>query len=226
MRRISIFSLSTAEHRWNADSKLFQTRQFSSNDTTAMDYFELFGISKSSFGIDQGKMKQKYLKLMTEFHPDKQIHRVEEQQQQQQDDNALSAEIITHAYQILKKPHTRAQHWLELHGCELQEAKPDNSDEDSFANPQELVGMEFLMQIMEWREAIEDAVGNNQKLEALEEETGQLHKSCIRELEELLDANSDELPDEATLEDARKLTAQLQYWHRLETTLKEAIEVE
>ena len=233
MRRISIFSLSTAEHRWNVDSKLlnFETRQFSSNDTTVtMDYFELFGFSKGSFGIDQSKMKQNYLKLMIEFHPDKQIHQVEQQQDDDDDDGnkrSLSAETITHAYQILKKPHTRAQHWLELHGCELQEAKPDNnSDENSFANSQELVGMEFLMEIMEWREAIEDAVGNNQILEALQDETRQLHQHCIRELEDLLDTNSDELPDEATLEDARKLTAQLQYWHRLETTLKEAIEVE
>jgi len=185
-------------------------------------------------------MKQTYLKLMTEHHPDKQAHQQQHQQQESSSssssssasaalqENALTAETITHAFQILKSPHTRAQHWLELHGCKLGEAtKGSDDEENSFANPQELVGMEFLMEIMEWREAIEDAstTKDQSKLEAIASETRLLHQACVQNLQDLLEASSDPI-DEATLQDARQLTAQLQYWHRLETTLKEAIEVE
>jgi DnaJ-domain-containing protein 1 len=228
-----------------------------------VDFFDIFGLSRN-FGIDLSELKGKYLGLMIEYHPDKQLHHNPNSKDGKQRNNnnnnnnnnkhpsPLTAETITHAYQILKTPHTRALHWLEIHGCPLVEERhkgnsntndTNNTSGSDTANdiPQDLVGMEFLMEIMEWREAIEDATTNGEpqhqqqsKLEAIAEETKILHRHCEKELEDLLDedanvdANVDAnaiANDEATLQDARQLTAQLQYWHRLETTLKEAMDV-
>jgi hypothetical protein len=160
---------------------------------------------------------------MKEYHPDKQLHN----NTSDSHPSHLTAETITHAYQIMKTPHTRALHWLELHGCPLVEErhKGNNNHNGDDAIPPDLVGMEFLMEIMEWREAIEDATGAQPKLEAIAEETKILHQHCERALEDLLDDADANANDEALLQDARQLTAQLQYWHRLETTLKEAMDV-
>ena len=92
----------------------------------------------------------------------------------------------------------------------------------------DLVGMEFLMEMMEWREAIEDAGTDQAELARISEQTTVLHQSCIATLEDLLDDVGDRIDDgveKATLRDARRLAAELQYWHRLERTLKDATEV-
>lgn len=145
---------------------------------------------------------------MTEHHPDKQQHN------ESDSDTLVTAETITHAYQTLSSPHTRAVHWLNIHGAEL-------SEEDG----NELVGMEFLMDIMERREAIEDAGSDQPQLEAIRAKSQMFQRDCETALEELL-SEALVAVDDATLAEARKLTAQLQYWHRLETTLKEALEVQ
>ena len=205
--------------RINVHHRHCQTRCFSSNSAEIIDYFELFGLPSNNFSIDQSQMKQSYLKLMNEHHPDKQ------QQRPTSDDNLLTAETITHAYQILKSPHTRALHWLELQGYPLGEDSGKSNDDDiSFTNQQDLVGMEFLMEIMEWREAIEDAGSDQAKLEAIGAETQVLQQSCEQALADLIDGTPME-SDPATVQDARQLTAQLQYWQRLEKTLKEQLEV-
>jgi len=179
---------------------------------------------------------------MKEYHPDKQLHNTTTNNNDNDDsEQSITAETITHAYQTLKVPHTRALHWLELHGCPLLEDGPkrsernDDEPEDD-ANPQELVGMEFLMEIMEWREAIEDAGSDQPKLEAIAEETRILQTKCETALKDLLveddvgvdvdvDVDVDgAIAKKATFSDARQLTAQLQYWHKLETTLKDAID--
>ena len=206
----------------NVHHRDYPIRRFSSNSAELVDYFELFGLPSNNFSIDQSQMKQSYLKLMNEHHPDKQ-----QQQQPTSDDNLLTAETITHAYQILKSPHTRALHWLELQGCPLGEDSGNsnnNNDDTSFTNQQDLVGMEFLMEIMEWREAIEDAGSDQAKLEAIGAETQVLQHSCEQALADLIDGTPME-SDPATVQDARQLTAQLQYWHRLGKTLKEQLEV-
>lgn len=226
---------------------VLQKRCFSSSNETdgssPLDYFTLFGLSRN-FGIDQSEMKQTYLKLMNEYHPDKQLHQQQNDGNESEKDNdeneiLLTAETITHAFQVLKSPHTRALHWLEIHGSPLVEESTNKSSSSSsdetnndnastFTNQQDLVGMEFLMEIMEWREAIEDAGSDQAKLKAIVRETKALHQTCEKAMEDLLDevgVKIDTKIDPATLQDARQLTAQLQYWHRLERTLKESLEV-
>lgn len=186
---------------------------FSTTSSGTTDFFELFGLPRK-FGIHQPELKGTYLKLMTEHHPDKAA-----QQLPQESETDITAEIITHAYQTLQAPHTRASHWLDLHSVGI---------EDGSEAP--ILSMEFLMEIMEWRERIEELSHMEDEkqlqdlLKEISEETAHLQSECESALGDLLDTDAD-LGDDDVLQRARQLTAQLQYWHRLEETLKDATDV-
>ena len=100
----------------------------------------------------------------------------------------------------------------------------------------QFVGMDFLMDMMEYRERIEDLVdanSNNKQDEfrTISKETRLLKEQCEESLKDLLDNNKNDdnnqllLDDDIKLQEARKLTAQLQYWYRLECTLKEEMDI-
>ena len=148
---------------------------------------------------------------MNEHHPDKRV-----QSGGKPGEGAIAAETITHAYQTLRDPHARACHWLELHGCPLGEERESGS-------PTDLVGTDFLLGVMERREAIEDHEGDAEALGALAGEVEGLRASCEAALEDLMDEGEGR-GSESVLERARRLTAQLQYWNRLEEALEEAAE--
>jgi curved DNA-binding protein CbpA len=220
-----------------------------------MDYFALLGVPRK-FGLDPQQLKERYLELMTLFHPDKQ-HSQQQQQQQPSSSShhqSLSANDITNAYQTLRDSHTRASHLLELYGSPILEgnaSKGNNHGNDDGSSSPALVGMEFLMKMMEWRERIETlalcsgekdthdgpcscgSYDKNKELKELWDETQYLQAQHEQELETLLDFSSEDddsdgkaiILDDETLQRARKLTAKLQYWHRLETTLREEMDV-
>ncbi|OEU23681.1 HscB domain-containing co-chaperone [Fragilariopsis cylindrus CCMP1102] len=231
------------------------TNNNNSEDGDGDDFFKLFDIPRK-FGIALPLLKERYLKLMIEYHPDKQQH--QQQQHQHQDRTSIiTAETITNAYQILQLPHTRANHLLELYNCPLMEYdntndnnnNNDNKNNDNNNNNDndmsQFVGMDFLMDMMEYRERIEDLVhanSNNKQDEfrTISKETRLLKNQCEESLKDLLDNNEDDdndnnnndtivlfllEDDDIKLQEARKLTAQLQYWYRLECTLKEEMDI-
>jgi hypothetical protein len=219
-----------------------------------VDFFKLFDIPRK-FGTSLPLLKNQYLKLMIEYHPDKQQH--QQHQDSNNDSASITAETITNAYQILQLPHTRANHLLELYNCPLMEYDNTNNNNDSDNNNNsdnnsdnnnndmsQFVGMDFLMDMMEYRERIEDLVdasSNNKQDEfrTISKETKVLQNQCEESLKDLLDNNNNDdndnnnnnnnivllLDDDNKLQEARKLTAQLQYWYRLECTLKEEMDI-
>ena len=92
--------------------------------------------------------------LQAEAHPDRHSQADASQQQAIAD----KASEITDAYAILKQPHLRATHLLELHGLPLNEETGG-----------EVVGMDFLMDIMEVREELEEANNDPETLRTLRE---------------------------------------------------------
>ena len=82
------------------------------------------------------------------------------------------------AYQTLKNPQKRAQYLCELHGVDLK-------TESNTAMP-----VAFLMQQMEWREALGDAraARDADALEALDAEVGHDRKTRMAQIGEQLDA--------------------------------------
>ena len=84
----------------------------------------------------------------------------------------------------------------------------------------DLVGMEFLMMVMELREAIDSSPP--EKMEELMQEIQNNIQQVLDELEIAFDGNQEE--SKTDLERARKLAAQLQYWHRIESTIRDKLD--
>ena len=135
--------------------------------------FELFGIPVQ-FAQDRAQLDARWKELQREAHPDKFAAQGAAAQRV-----AMQWSVrINEAYQRLKNPIKRASYMCELNGA------PINA-ENNTAMPSD-----FLMQQMEWREALEDAEGiddlNKIALESITSGRKQLLK-----IEQTLDQEKD-----------------------------------
>jgi molecular chaperone HscB len=105
-----------------------------------VNHFELFNLP-ARYDIDRTALDQTYRKLQGEVHPDRYATATSAERLR----SAQMATLVNEAYQTLKSPVDRARYLLHLHGIDTQE-------ETNTAMP-----ADFLMQQLEWREAIEDA---------------------------------------------------------------------
>jgi len=149
---------------------------------------------------------------MTQYHPD--LHHQQQTKVLPEDRNDdLEASDIIHAYQIVSDPHDRALHLLELNGYPLNETDKN------------LISPELLLTVMEIREEIEDAVASssaslndeddssNKELKRLYDENRHRIESTCKNLDIAFDVKNFEL--------AKCLVAELQYWNRVEETIRE-----
>lgn len=104
------------------------------------NFFQLFGLPEH-FRIDSAELSQRYRVLQGEVHPDKFSHRPESERRL----SMQWATQINEAYQTLGNPVQRGRYLLRQHGV-------DTLEETNTSMP-----ADFLMQQMEWREAIEEA---------------------------------------------------------------------
>jgi len=118
------------------------------------DFFRLFNLP-SRFQIDSIALEQSYRALQEKVHPDKSSHLSEAERRL----SMQWATRVNEGYQILHSPMNRARYLLSMHGVDTQE-------ESNTAMP-----VDFLMQQMEWREALEEAkqTKDNAELEKLEQ---------------------------------------------------------
>lgn len=100
----------------------------------------MFGIPER-YQLDSTRLEQHYRTLQSQVHPDKFAHLSEAEQRV----SMQYSTRVNEAYQTLRSPIKRARYLLTLHGVDTQE-------ETNTAMP-----LDFLMQQMEWREAIEEA---------------------------------------------------------------------
>jgi len=105
------------------------------------DFFQLFGLP-ASYRLDNALLDQYYHALQEQVHPDKFSHLSEAERRI----SMQWATRVNEAYQTLSNPARRARYLLSLHGVDIQE-------ETNTAMP-----ADFLMEQMEWREAIEEAM--------------------------------------------------------------------
>lgn len=141
---------------------------------------------------------------MKELHPDQHHQHNKNHNNHQHDLQQASA--VTRAYDTLKRPHERATHLLNVLGSPLEE------DDAST----QLVGACFLMDVMMQREEIEEAQHDQTRLKVLYDRNLERVQECCRQLEVAF--------RDRDMNTARKLTAQLQYWNRIDETLREALE--
>ena len=135
--------------------------------------FELFGVPER-FAQDRAALDTRWKELQKEAHPDKFAAQGVAAQRV-----AMQWSVrINEAYQRLKDPLRRAAYLCELHGAPIQA-------HDNTAMPPA-----FLMQQMEWREALEDA-STSAAVDALEDEVMQARKAGLARWEALLDQHGE-----------------------------------
>ncbi len=135
--------------------------------------FELFGLVER-FAQDRPALDARWKELQRQAHPDKFAAQGVAAQRV-----AMQWSVrINEAYQRLKEPLRRAAYLCELHGTPIQA-------EDNTAMPGA-----FLMQQMEWREALEDAQ-TAAAIEALDDEVMRARKAGLARCEVLIDQQQD-----------------------------------
>ena len=131
--------------------------------------FELFGIPVQ-FAQDRPAIDARWKDLQREAHPDKFAAQGAVAQRV-----ALQWSVrINEAYQRLKDPLRRAGYLCELHGAPIQ------------AENNTTMPTNFLMQQMEWREALEDAKSIS-SMEEIALEVNQSGRDQLSKIERLID---------------------------------------
>ena len=130
-------------------------------------YFELFQLPPA-FDIDNETIEQTYRRLAARFHPDKFAAASSFEQKQA----VMMAATLNDAYRTLMSPIDRAAYLLKSQGIDA-----DAPEHTGFAP-------EFLMQQMEWREALEDgrSAGNEAALLKLDKEIAAEQQNLFADL--------------------------------------------
>jgi molecular chaperone HscB len=135
--------------------------------------FELFELPLA-FALDRTSLDERWKALQREVHPDR--HAAADAQTQRQ---AMQWSVrINEAYQRLKDPLQRAAYLCELHGAPIQA-------ENNTAMP-----AAFLMQQMEWREALEDA-STPEQLEDMADDVAATRRRMLEGLQQTADVQRD-----------------------------------
>jgi molecular chaperone HscB len=137
------------------------------------DDFELFGVPRR-FAQDRAALDARWRALQAEVHPD----RFAAEGAAAQRVAMQWAVRVNEAYQRLKDPLKRAAYLCELQG------QPVNAESNTAMPPA------FLMQQMEWREALDDAAGVG-AVEALADEVAAHRATALDELGRTLDERGD-----------------------------------
>lgn len=140
------------------------------------DYFSLFQLPRT-FRQDTSALDNRFREVQGQVHPDKFVQAGDAERR-------LSLQWATRAneaYQTLKKPLSRAQYLLHLAGHEVE-------GENNNAMPPE-----FLMEQMEWREAVAEARIARElgELEQLHHRVKERMANRYEQLAELLDDQKD-----------------------------------
>lgn len=168
------------------------------------NHFELFGLP-IGFQIDTAELASRYRALQRVVHPD----RFAAADAHSQRLSLQNATLVNEAFQTLKDPLQRARYLLALQGIDVEQ--------------QTLSDPTFLMQQMEWREALaavpsaEDPRG---RLGALLDEIARQLQLQVAELAVLLDD-----PSGAQLQSAAEAVQKMQFLNKLHAEA-EAIEAD
>ena len=140
------------------------------------NFFELFGLP-ARFDLDTEQLDRAYRDLQSTVHPDRFVNAPEAERRV----SMQQATQVNEAYQTLKHPVRRAAYLLAQHGI-------DPRFETNTVMP-----AEFLIEQMEWREAIEEASGSAdaRELDKLSSRLGGELKHMYAEIGRQIDERGD-----------------------------------
>ena len=163
------------------------------NPDFSKNHFELFGIT-ARFAIDVAALDIAYREVQREVHPDRFAAASDAEKR-------LAAQWATQAngaYRTLKSPLNRGRYLLQLSGI-------DTEEERNTAMP-----LEFLMQQMEWREAVVEAKASKD-----EAKLDQLAADKQREEKLLFAKLAEQLGVSISMSDARETVRKLRFLEKL-----------
>ncbi len=168
---------------------------------TLTNYFELFWLTQT-FDIDLNMLENNYRKIQSECHPDRFVTASNTEKLQ----SMQTATLANSAYLTLKSPGLRGAYLLGLSGI-VAVSENDNK-----------MPADFLMQQMEWREAVEDAE-NAHNISALEN----LIKDISIEAKSLQNTLSSQFKNNA-LTEATNSTRKLIFMDKVRADIVKSIE--
>ena len=172
------------------------------NPEFTRNHFELLGLPVA-FALELEALERAYLDLQSRVHPDRFASAGESERRV-----AMQwATRANEAYRTLRNPLDRARYLLGLRGF-------DTGEESNTAMPPD-----FLMQQMEWREAVESGRARNDPA-ALEAVRGEL-AAARREMQALL---ARALGGDRNYEAGCSLVRKLRFLDRLEEEIDDALE--
>jgi len=172
------------------------TPEFSRN------HFELLSLPVA-YAVDAARLESGYRELQSQVHPDRFAAGTEAERRVAMQWAARANE----AYRTLKDPVDRARYLLGLKGF-------DTGEESNTAMPPD-----FLMQQMEWREAVEGARRSHDasRLEALRGEIGAEREGMLRQLGRAIDG-------ESNYDAGCSLVRKLRFLEKLEEEIEDALQ--
>jgi molecular chaperone HscB len=166
------------------------------------DHYALFGLP-ASYAIDPARLEGRYRELQGQVHPDRFAAATEAERRV-----AMQwATRANEAYRTLRDPVDRARYLLGLKGF-------DTGEETNTAMP-----ADFLMQQMEWREAVVDARSGHDaaRLRELRGEIAAGRAEMLQQLERAIDRDSN-------YDAGCSLVRKLRFLEKLEEEIEEGLE--
>jgi molecular chaperone HscB len=165
-------------------------------------HFELFGL-QPAFTLDAAALEAAYREIQSRVHPDRFAHAGDAERRA----SLQWTTRVNEAYRSLKNPVQRASHILALHGVDV-------AFETNTSMP-----AAFLMQQMELREAIEDAIErkDTDALAALQTDLGRDKVSLEKQIARAIDEKKD-------YAQAAGFVRELQFLEKLEAEIDSAYE--
>jgi molecular chaperone HscB len=166
----------------------------------ARNHFELLGLPVA-FAVDPARLESRYRELQGHVHPDRYAAGSEAERRV-----AMQwATRANEAYRTLRDPLARARYLLELRGYDTEEESNTSMPPD------------FLMQQMEWREAVAEAA-RARDAAAL----GRLHGDLARERGEMLERLGRAL-DASSYDAGCSLVRKLRFLEKLDQEIDDAL---
>lgn len=166
------------------------------------DYFSLFGLTPV-FRLDEAALDSAYREVQAQVHPDRYAHLSDTEKRV----SMQWATRINEAYRILRTPLLRACYLLELNG------------QDPALESNTAMSPAFLMEQLEWREAVEEARACEDvtELESLHRRLRQENRTLVSDLAVALD-------DRRAFEEAAELVRRMKFLEKLQHEIDDALE--
>lgn len=159
-----------------------------------LNYFDIMGI-KRDYNVVNEEIHKKYRELQKMLHPDKFGNKSEKERQISE---KLSS-LINKAYSTLAHPLKRGLYMLQLKGISIPEGTTS-------LNP------EFLMEIMERNEKIENAIEDRDKILKLAKDSKELLETMSKQVAEAFSKED--------IETATKILIKMKYYDSVDNRLK------